>query len=242
MTAKILFSAKGATHGTELWVTDGTTAGTSLVADIYSGPPSGGSYPLYLTPLGNGETVFAANDGSTGKELWITDGTTAGTKLLMDINSTTGSYPGGSGHWGIVPFGTGKALFSADDGTTIGTGLWVTNGTAGGTYRLIDTTNNVTEYNPSNITMLGGEALFSATDSTYGNELWVTDGTSGGTHRIADIYTGFPNSYSSHITPLGNGKAVFQASDGTNGATPHGNELWVTDGTSAGTTMVKDIN
>jgi ELWxxDGT repeat protein len=35
--------------------------------------------------------VFGANDGSTGRELWVTDGTTAGTTLLKDINPGPGS-------------------------------------------------------------------------------------------------------------------------------------------------------
>ena len=245
MATKILFSANDGTNGTELWVTDGTT--TSRVTNIY--PGVGGSYPLYITSLaGTGLAVFAADDGTNGKELWVTDGTAAGTKMIKNINPTTGSYPGGYSHWGIVAFGS-KALFSADNGTSVGSGLWITDGTSAGTTQLAltDTTKSGTDtaYNPSNITVLGSKALFSATDATYGNELWATDGTSAGTHRISDIYAGFNNSYPSHITVLGNGKAVFQASDGTNsisGSTPHGVELWVTDGTAAGTKLVKDIN
>ena len=39
----VFFTATDATHGTELWKTDGTAAGTALVKDVY--PGSIGSYP-----------------------------------------------------------------------------------------------------------------------------------------------------------------------------------------------------
>ncbi|HEX3953075.1 MAG TPA: hypothetical protein VHW90_05850, partial [Stellaceae bacterium] len=101
MSAKILFSAKDATHGTELWVTDGSTAS---YIDVY--PGSGSSYPLYITSLGNGKALFsAATATSTGKELFVTDGTPGGTKLVTDINTSTGSYPGGNMKAGIVALG-----------------------------------------------------------------------------------------------------------------------------------------
>ena len=44
--------------------------------------------------------LFVADSGSTGRELWITDGTTAGTRLLKDINpGATGSNPQNSTPW-----------------------------------------------------------------------------------------------------------------------------------------------
>ena len=81
MTGKILFSATEATNGYELWITDGTTAGTSLLKDIYAGSSS--SNPGFITSLGNGSALFRAYDSTNGYELWITDGTTAGTSLQI---------------------------------------------------------------------------------------------------------------------------------------------------------------
>ena len=81
-----LFSARG-TGGIELYVTDGTEAGTTVVKDIRSGSSS--SSPSYLTPVGN-ETYFRADDDTNGAELWKTDGTEAGTVLVKNI------YPGRS--------------------------------------------------------------------------------------------------------------------------------------------------
>jgi ELWxxDGT repeat protein len=72
----LFFAATDPTSGRELWKTDGTT--TSRVADIRPGVfqfSPGSSYPEDLTAVGN-TLFFTANDGSSGRELWKTDGTT----------------------------------------------------------------------------------------------------------------------------------------------------------------------
>ncbi len=80
--------------------------------------------------------------------------------------------------------------------------------------------------------------LFSIDNGTDGDELAVTDGTATNTFRVKDIYPGANGSGPS--TPdnyvILNAIAYFSANDGTNG-----NELWRSDGTEAGTYMVKDI-
>jgi ELWxxDGT repeat protein len=72
----LFFTADDGSSGRELWKTDGTT--TSRVADIRPGVfqfSPGSSYPEDLTAVGN-TLFFTANDGSSGRELWKTDGTT----------------------------------------------------------------------------------------------------------------------------------------------------------------------
>ena len=69
-------------HGSELWRSDGTAAGTRLVKDIRPGSLNGA--PDVLTPVG--ETLFfIAEDGTHGLELWKSDGTASGTKQIRDI-------------------------------------------------------------------------------------------------------------------------------------------------------------
>src|SRR5262245_23926880 len=87
------FAATDAAHGTELWRTDGTAAGTTLVKDISPGPAS--SQPSVLTEAG-GKLYFRADDGLHGVELWRTDGTATGTVMVKDLIAAAGagSYPG----------------------------------------------------------------------------------------------------------------------------------------------------
>ena len=62
----LYFSASDGAHGLELWRSDGSSAGTYMVADIN---PSADSSPSFLTPFG-ADLYFAATEPSHGRELW----------------------------------------------------------------------------------------------------------------------------------------------------------------------------
>src|SRR5206468_441715 len=72
---KVVFPADDGEHGVELWVTDGTTGGTTLLSDLSPGLNS--STPTDLLVVG-AKLFFKADDGVHGRELWVTDGTPAG--------------------------------------------------------------------------------------------------------------------------------------------------------------------
>src|SRR5262245_43614118 len=83
-----------------------------------------------------------------------------------------------------------------------------------------------------------GVGLFMACPPTTGCELWRSNGTAAGTVLVKDIYPG-PNGsspLSESNSALLNGVRYFIATDPV-----HGRELWKSDGTAAGTVMVKDI-
>ena len=61
------------------------------IRDLFPGPD--GSSPSGFTPF-RGEVYFAADDGVRGNELWKTDGTAAGTRLVVNLDSSSGSVSG----------------------------------------------------------------------------------------------------------------------------------------------------
>ena len=105
--------------------------GTVLFKDINPGLGDSGASAWNVV---NGRAVFAADDGSNGRELWVSDGTPGGTVLLVDARpGAPGSNPTAMGYVTVngVP-DSDQMLFLMDGGTT-GQELWVTDGTPGGT-------------------------------------------------------------------------------------------------------------
>jgi ELWxxDGT repeat protein/VCBS repeat-containing protein len=215
--------------GQELYLSDGTAAGTVLLKDIL--PGAGSSVPFEITVFGD-KVLFRANDEINGSELWVTDGTAAGTVLLKDILPGAGS----SVPIEITVFGD-KVLFQANDGIN-GSELWITDGTTAGTVLLKDIQQGSGSSSPTEFTVFGDKVLFRAFDEINGSELWVTDGTAAGTVLLKDILPGLGSSFPFEFTVFGD-KVLFQARDGL-GQT----QLWVTDGTAEGTvvTDLTDLN
>ncbi|OSZ79146.1 hypothetical protein CAP35_13095 [Chitinophagaceae bacterium IBVUCB1] len=224
---KFIFNAFTDAEGRELWISDGTTAGTQLLADVMPGASS--SIPILFGTVGS-KLIFVA-ETSNGLEPWATDGTTAGTQLLKDIN------PGAV--WSLSSYAyavyNGKVYFTATDGTN-GAELWATDGTTAGTQMVKDILPGAVGSNPTLATVCNGLLFFAADDGINGRELWVTDGTTIGTTMVKNITPGAASSNPSSLAAIGN-KLYFSASTPTDGA-----ELWTSDGTTAGTQMVKDIN
>ncbi|MFO0842660.1 MAG: ELWxxDGT repeat protein [Gemmataceae bacterium] len=202
----LLFAASEGTHGRDLWRSDGTAPGTTLVKDL-PGAPEG------LTVLG-GAAYFAANGG-----LWRTDGTAAGTSLLRGIG-----FDGGISGLTVV----GSTLYFRVATWPGGAELWKSDGTAAGTVP-------VANIDAANLTNVGGRLFFTGTDAAGGSEPWTSDGTAAGTVRVKDINPGGASSNPDSLTNV-NGRLYFAADDGASGR-----ELWQSDGTPAGTVMVRDI-
>lgn len=227
----LFFIANDGVTGVELWKSDGTAAGTTLVKDIV--PPLSGNGIMqgleWFVEI-NGILYFAANDGINGGELWKTDGTAAGTVMVKDINpGSEGSYP-----WKAVNL-NGVLIFAARNATN-GEELWKSDGTPAGTVMLKDIDPGAGHSSPEYMVRMGNAVYFNANNGSLGEELWKTDGTAPGTVLVKDILAGAQHSRPQGLIAINN-TLYFSALDATNGY-----ELWKSDGTTGGTVMVKDIN
>ena len=285
---KLYFTANDGSNR-ELYVSDGTSEGTKVLADINSG--NYGSSPYNFTEL-NGKLYFVASDGTSGRELYVTDGTSEGTSLAVNLSPDSNrSYFGDITKFNDKLYfavnssndnGSSEETFYVSDGTQEGTQviedidssfvyflrsgvfrsfssdsaefngklyfrsevssgngeLYVTDGTAEGTKLVKDINRDSNSgSSPSGFTEFNGKLYFSANNDTSDNELFVTDGTAEGTKLVKDINPGGSSSFPNDFTEF-NGKLYFSAFDGSSA----GSELYVTDGTAEGTKLVKDIN
>jgi trimeric autotransporter adhesin len=211
-----------------LFIGQFTFAQLTLLKDIKAGSGWGLEFYSAAGIELNGSYLFVADNGSSGLELWKTDGTEMGTALLKDIN--VGS--GGSDIKKLTQVGN-TVFFIANDG--MGPNLWKTNGTTAGTVMVEDNnlTNGPVNYNDNlKFTNLGSKLIYTFSDAN-GTEPWVSDGTAAGTFMLKDIHPTI-NSNPSCFATL-NGEVYFPARENDNAT------LWKTDGTTAGTVKIKDF-
>ena len=132
----------------------------------------------YYAPFAqaNGKLFFVAiNSISKGYELYATDGTSAGTKLVKDIsNGPLSTY--------IPSLVSGDTLlyFMADDGKH-GLELWRSNGTKEGTHLVRNITPGSNSTNPASMVNVKDKLFFVINDT-----LWQSDGTKNGTNKVKD--------------------------------------------------------
>ncbi|MEM6770093.1 MAG: ELWxxDGT repeat protein [Bacteroidota bacterium] len=83
----IFFDGYDPMHGSELWFSDGTTAGTYRVADINYGP--GSSNPSNFVELDGG--IFFSANGPAGYEVYRMDADSPDPALVIDLNPGSAS-------------------------------------------------------------------------------------------------------------------------------------------------------
>ncbi|WP_444996711.1 hypothetical protein [Aliikangiella sp. IMCC44359] len=246
------FAGSTPTSGTELWKSDGTEAGTTMVKEINV---IGHSDPEHFTEVGT-TVFFTAKSYTSGVELWKSDAN--GVALVKDI------YPEGDSHPKNLVAGDNVLYFTANDSTT-NNSLWKSDGTSSGTIK-VTTESNVSDltimpdgslyyvisdqlyrYDGTNqtvisptpaissvarLTAVGNKLYFSAVSSATGNELWASDGTNAGTQLVKDLSAG-TSSFFGNYNKLFNvkGKLVFSDSN-------YHSNLYVSDGTEAGTVQL----
>jgi ELWxxDGT repeat protein len=210
--------AAGAASG-ELWRSDGTPAGTSLLTNIYR--VTGSSNPNHLTAVGGNLffTTVAAPGIAAG--LWRSDGTDAGTVLVR---------PGPASLLTRV----GDMLYFTAPGAANGIALWRTDGTAAGTVPVKELPTGAAGV-PS-VSLIAGQTrlYFAVRTSNSAYELWTSDGTTVGTVPAT------PRTFGLVGWPTTVGDTLYF--NGFVPGGPEGAELWKSDGTPAGTAVVKDLD
>ena len=214
--------------GTSIYKTDGTSNGLQQLVynidrsiyDVTNFNVTDNGLPLYVL----------YNKNTLSYELWRSDGTESGTYAL----STTlysNDY--------IVIIGDTAFFVAGDD--VHGYELWKTDGTIAGTKLVKDINAGMNGSYPYSLFVYNNEVYFGANDGGLNKSLWKTDGTKSGTVKLKNITPAdydYNNNYAVQYFCISNGILYFSATD----FNEFGTELWRTDGTRAGTKLVKNIN
>ena len=224
MGNQLFFGAHGV-HDPELWVTDGTAAGTRRLRSF--GPISISTFeetPFHLIAAEE-HLFFWVNSVQIGIELWVSDGTTAGTRLVADLSpgpaSSTVRHP--------TALGDNVVFALAGDATRTGDDLWIANHSGAQLLADLGPSGVVRE-----IVQSAGRLFLSIDTLDTGQELWVSDGTAAGTRRL-DLLPGSDSAAVSNLSPIPGG-VFFAASDGTQGLEP-----WVSFGNLGSSGPLADL-
>jgi ELWxxDGT repeat protein len=227
---RLYFGADDGVHGRELWVSDGTPEGTAMVVDFN---PEGHALITSQNAIEmEGHFYYLAQAYNGYLSLFRSDGTAQGTELLyFDLYLPVRAVPG------LRAFN--NAIYSFNE---IGSeqfldlraeipGMLITGYLMGTIGPLADQQVRFAGHNDSLL-------FINARTTNFGRELWVTDGTLYSLKILADIHPAgdaIQNGTQVHQVP-GTNQVVFAANDGT-----HGVEPWISDGTTAGTHLLRDI-
>lgn len=214
------------TNGRELWVTDGTPAGTHIVKDLYPGIANGVTN-LPITIFKN-KVWFSARNSTEGYELWSSDGTSSGTVSINVNGNSNDSHPE------LMAAGTEHLYFAAYDENNV-RALWRTDGTAMGTVKIVTEVGGAPLTQIRQVVTIANTAYFSLFGET-GSQLWKTDGTVASTVLVKDIANGGFGGID-QLTVIDN--KLYFAGDNSFSSNF---EPWVSDGTTAGTILLQDIN
>ncbi len=216
--ATLVYLAFNDGTGWELCAYDTNGGDSFLLRDLRLDNPSDGSYPRGFTLLGD-KAVFGASDDATGTtDLWVTDGTAAGTIKLRE--GFTPTY--------LASLGDRAVYIDRDPANAAANALFVTDGTVAGTRVL---QGGLGTGAASEVEVVGDLVFYSIDDSAPSGDLWVTDGIDR-MEKIADFSGTAGAVRPTQLTAFGDRVFFFANPDGL------GFRLYASDGTAAGTEVV----
>jgi ELWxxDGT repeat protein len=229
----LLFTAQPASStsygSATLYGSDGTTAGTTQIAPIGGSVVEGVYYNKGALFLSAGTKSYFLADAtpSSGEQVWVTDGTAAGTHQVTNIADTSGASPA---LLGLI----GTSLIFADYASDNTMQLYLTDGTTAGTSTLSNFAQNQYGLVSDSIALNG--KVYVALNSSLSccqPDLWATDGTSAGTVRI-DSNEGYPTFHlqPSSLEAFGNSVALLTNTEN------QGVQLSIVDTTSNALTIL----
>lgn len=193
------------------------------------------TFPNYVQREGGNDLLFfVMSTNDHGTELWVTDGTETGThefninkELIVWSNTEGGAfYNIYAENFAVLDE---KLYFLASDGVNY-TQLWRSDGTENGTFAVSDSSHSSTW--KAYLTPFNDNLLFVWYNQSELEpvRLLSMDGQSENISVVKIIGAGYLTEFNNKVYFNGN------SFDGA------GWELWITDGTPAGTNMVSDIN
>ncbi|MFP2928487.1 HYR domain-containing protein [Pyxidicoccus sp. 3LG] len=232
MGTRLVFEACSLQAGCEPWTSDGTTAGSAMLRDLYPGNESS-LFETRFVPFSNALYFAARSSRDSGSMLWKTDGTAAGTVRVKALPVPTNPVVAGE-MWLNVAAAVrlGNALVFPGNDRVHGTELWKTDGTAAGTVPVDPATPTSSEGMAAEMLYFDDWLLMGTRIGLGSDDLWSSNGTAAGTRmlRANTVWQGAPLG----MAIVGN-RVLFH------GDNPEALELWATDGSPAGTVPLKPM-
>ncbi|MEP7010231.1 MAG: ELWxxDGT repeat protein [Acidobacteriota bacterium] len=228
---RILFFASDEVASTELWATDGTTAGTLRVRDVRPGIDPGSFGYAFGMVAARDRGFFQTADPLAGLRLWVTDGTRPGTTAIFSAGS---SDIGGPGVPAVQTAAIGRDLFFLRTIAESRLEVWRSDGTENGARRLAELPTTAPGV-PAVVVQAAGRVYFTF-QGINRRELWTSDGTEQGTLPLA-VFASYPMPGFGLPAPVAVGSRLYFVDHDPD----HGYELWTSDGTIPGTRLVRDF-
>lgn len=214
----------------ELWLSNGDSTGTFKVQTFDEVPQYEYGKKIPSTLISYNNNLYFAAKSNNEIELWKSDGSSGGTQLVKDIYPSESAYPH---NFNIIK----NQLFFR----TAKDEIWQTDGTNSGTF-LIKTIPREPDYifrlseKPNFSAINFTNVIYSKYDTAVGYEPFLFDFSTNTETLIQNLNSLKQTQIYSNVKVQMDSVWYF------NGISELGAELWRTDGTMAGTYLVKDLN